>query len=63
MRKAFGYVNELLKGLAGRLTPSGCALRVPELCEGGFPASAWRKCVVNRRCTSLPQATYATRQP
>ena len=37
MRKAFGRIGELLKGLAGRLTPSGCALRVPEAKRGRVP--------------------------
>ena len=48
MRKAFGHVSELLKGLAGRLhlpdAPSGC----PKRSEGGSPATARRTCV---RCT------------
>ena len=37
-------------------------IRAPELCEGGFPASARRKCVANRRCIWLRQAAYATRR-
>ena len=48
VRKAFGHVSELLKGLAGRLhlpdAPSGC----PKRSEGGSPATARRTCV---RCT------------
>ena len=37
MRKAFGHVSELLKGFGYRLTPSGCALRVPEAERGRVP--------------------------
>ncbi len=47
-RKAFGHTGELLKRFGGRLhlpdAPSGC----PKRSEGGFPATARRKCV---RCT------------
>ena len=48
MCKAFGRIGELLKRFGGRLhlpeAPSGC----PKRSEGGFPATARRKCV---RCT------------
>ena len=48
VRKAFGHISKLLKGLAAGLhlpdAPSGC----PKRSEGGFPATAQRKCV---RCT------------
>ena len=37
MCKAFGHVSELLKGFGCRLTPSGCALRVPEAERGRVP--------------------------
>ena len=37
MRKAFDHIGELLKRFGGRLTPSGCALRVPEAKRGRVP--------------------------
>ena len=37
MRKAIGRIGELLKRFGGRLTPSGCALRVPEAKRGRVP--------------------------
>ena len=43
MRKAFGRIGELLKRFGGRLTPSGCALRVPEAKRGRVPLQERRK--------------------
>ena len=37
VRKAFDHIGELLKRFGGRLTPSGCALRVPEAKRGRVP--------------------------
>lgn len=34
----FTAVQRVSASGGGEAAPSGCALRVPELCEGGFPA-------------------------
>ena len=48
MRKAFGHVSELLKGLAGRLHLPDAPSGGPKRSAGGSPATARRTCV---RCT------------
>ena len=63
-RKALGHVNELLKRLGGRRTPSECALGLPEAKRGRVPCDGTEEIYAapppehtqgNRGTPSLPQ--------